>query len=99
MTNETIIKNEQFVSNSATRQWDWWQLFAAIFMLSGLLAIVVAQVLTFLMWLFHLEIFQFSLQSITNLFFYVSFPLLLVGACCLDKVDENRRKKRAESNI
>lgn len=94
MTNETLIKDEEFINKTVRPKTDWWQILSAFFLISGIMAIIIGQVLTLLIWITQQETVHFSLQSITNLLFYISLPLLFLGACCLDKMEEKRFKRK-----
>ena len=93
MTSEIILETEQIKEKINVKKTDWWYIFAVTFMSGGVAGIIVGHIFTFIMWLLHQEIIQFSLQNITNILFYLSLPMLFLGACCLDKVEGKKETK------
>jgi hypothetical protein len=91
MTGESAINSEQIVEKTAVKKPDWWYLSAVIFMFSGMSAIIVGFIFTILIWLIHQDIIEIHLQKVTNFLFYLSLPMLFLGACCLDKIEEKKK--------
>jgi hypothetical protein len=94
MTSESTFNTEQIVEKSTVKKTDWWFLSAVIFMIGGMSAIIVGIIFTILIWLIHQDTIEFSLQNVTNFLFYLSLPMLFLGACCLDKIEEKKKQKR-----
>ncbi len=100
MTSENLLQIEHIDEDAFQKSWSWWNVGAALGLLGGMFAILIGFILTLIMWLFRQDAVHISLQTVTNVLFYSSFPLLFFGAYCLDKIDElvkkNTRNNRNE---
>lgn len=97
MTSETALKTKHIDEDIFQKTWSWWNIGAIFGLLGGMLAILIAVVLTIAMWLFKKDAVHISLQTATNVLFYSAFPLLFFGAYCLDKIDEIVKKKSRQN--
>ena len=97
MTSETALKTKHIDEDIFQKTWSWWNIGAIFGLLGGMLAILIAVVLTLAMWLFKRDAVHISLQTVTNVLFYSAFPLLFFGAYCLDKIDEIVKKKSPQN--
>ncbi len=93
MTSENLLQIEHI---DVPKSWSWWNVGAACGLLGGLSAIFIGFVLTLIMWLFKQDSAHISLQTVTNVLFYSSFPMLFFGGYCLDKIDELVKKNNRD---
>lgn len=92
MTSENLLQIEHIDEDVLQKNWSWWNFGAAFGLLGGMFTILIGFVLTLIIWLLK----DNSLQTLTNSLFYLAFPLLLLGATSLDKIDEKNKKYRNE---
>ncbi len=97
MTSERALKAKHIDEDIFRKSWSWWNIGATFGLLGGMSAILIAIILTIVMWLFKQDAVHISLQTVTNVLFYSAFPLLFFGAYCLDKIDEIVKKKSRQN--
>lgn len=99
MTIESTLKIENINKNTWQKNWTAWHYGAIFSFLGGNGAIIIGAILSVEVWLFKTEIWQIPLQTVINGLFYSALPLMYVGAYCLDKIDENKKKYRNENQM
>ena len=97
MTIEATVNIEQMGEHISSRNWNFLNLGAIFSFFGGISAIMIGSILTVEVWLFRTEIWHISIQSVINGFFYSALPLMFLGAYCLDKIDENKKKYSNEN--
>lgn len=92
MTIESTAKIEQINESNARADWTFWHFGAILSFFGGIGAIFIGSLLTVEDWLFRADFWNIPLQTVINGLFYSAFPLLFLGAYCLDKIDEKNKK-------
>jgi hypothetical protein len=69
-------------------RWTRQAIGAAFGIIGGMLSIILGLLLWALAWVLPPDSLGSSLTSISNLFFLLPFPLLALGACCLDLLEK-----------
>lgn len=85
---------------SAMRQslrgsWNWKSRGAVIGLCSGLLAPILALILTVISWFSDPAWHGFFLHTAATTLFVVALPLLIFGAHCLDLLDKDKKLAQA----
>ena len=78
-------------------RWGWKSRGAVCGLCLGLLAPIVGSILTATTWLTGAHWHGFFIQRYGTVFFFVSIPLLIFGAHCLDLMDRDDDNKRRHS--
>lgn len=58
---------------------------------------MIGSILMVEVWLFKTEIWHIPKQSVINGLYNSALPLMFLGAYCLDKIDENKKKYSNEN--
>jgi hypothetical protein len=97
ITNKIEISGKHIDEDFFQKSWSLWHFGATFGFFGGIVAILTGLVMTFAIWISQHNSWHISFQKLTNTLFYCSFPMLFIGAYCLDKIDEAIKQKSRQN--
>jgi hypothetical protein len=81
---------QKLAYRAGDNSWDWCSLGAAVGLGGGLIAVLVGSVLTAISWLTGTA---FYMQAVGAVLLFLTIPLLVFGAQCLDLMEKKHQKR------